>query len=230
MSETLLEPTKPAPASVDSATFGKAAAAAVEPDPLTAELLAKHAAGEKLTAPEYGKVGAWKLKLKRLFGGGAGASAEPAKPRPAVGPSPRLVSLAPRPASTEGATAGDGDLGPVPVDAALVQRTAGALLSRLDSIAVRYVGNAARRVGAEGTTLARLELAARLSKDDRALIVDLSPDVVQGMGLDPRHFPLTIVLGTLGLWGTDLWLAVQEIKALAPKTENGKPKVETDKP
>lgn len=45
----------------------EAAAAAVAPDPVTAGLLAKHSAGEKLSQAEYGKLGAFKARLNRFL-------------------------------------------------------------------------------------------------------------------------------------------------------------------
>lgn len=198
----------------DSPKVGEAAAAAVAPDPQTAALLAKYSAGEKLSPSEYGKVGTWKQKLQRLFStkGGNGAQSAPAAPLPGQ-PAPVASLAAPE--------ATDGGLAPVALDAALVRRTTAAVLARCDSIAVRYVGNAAREVGATGETLAALERAAALSKDDKALMVEISPDVAASLGLNPRHFPVAVFLGTFGAWATDLMLAVQQIKAKKPPPSQG---------
>lgn len=200
------------PTGADSASVREAASAAVAPDPVTADLLARHSAGEKLTQPEYGKVGAWKARLKAIWNGTGknGPAVGPDQPEAVPGHAPVVAPLAP-------AEAPDGGLAPVPIDAALARRTTAVVLTRCESIAVRYVGNAARKVGAKSEDVARLERAAALSKDDKALMVDLAPDVCTSMGLNPRHFPVAVFFGTFGAWATDLWLAVEEIKASASK-------------
>src|SRR5437762_11413740 len=100
-----------------------AAAAAVAPDPLTADLLAKHSAGVKLTQPEYGKIGAFAAKVKTWFGPARkdGAPVGSPQPGPAPGHAPAVAALAP-------AQASDSGLAPVPIDAGLARRTTNALL------------------------------------------------------------------------------------------------------
>ena len=49
------------------------------------------------------------------------------------------------------------------------------------------------------------------------MMVELSPDVAAAFGLNPRHYPIGIFLGTFGLWATDIWMAVQELKAMKEK-------------
>jgi hypothetical protein len=191
----------------DSAEVGAAAAAAVAPDAVTAELLAKHAAGEKLTQPQYGKLGAWKSKLGSLFGRKGNGSPGPAQPASSSGHPAPVAALAP-------AEASDSGLAAVPIDAALARRCTAIVLARCDSVAVRYVGTAAWKAGVEGEALERLVRGAALSKDDKALMVEISPDVFESLGINPRNFPVALFLGTLGVWATDLWLVVEEIKGL----------------
>ncbi|PYJ83062.1 MAG: hypothetical protein DME22_16655 [Verrucomicrobia bacterium] len=191
----------------DSAEVRAAAAAAVAPDALTAEILAKHAVGEKLTHKEGGHLGVWKKKLQGIFGGKGDAAPGPAVPAASPGHAPGVAALVP-------AQAPDCSLAAVPIDAGLVQRTTNAVLTRCESIARRYVGTAAREAGVTGETLARFDRAACLPKDDRALMVELSPDVFAALGLDPRHYPVMVFAGCFGLWATDLWLAVQDLKAM----------------
>jgi len=57
-------------------------------------------------------------------------------------------------------------------------------------------------------------------------MVDLSPDVFTSLGLDPRHYPVAVFVGVLGLWSTDLWLVVQDLKAMKEK----KPEVQKPEP
>ena len=60
------------------------------------------------------------------------------------------------------------------------------------------------------------------------MMIELAPDVAASMGVNPRNYPLAVFLGTFGLWSTDIWMAVQEIKqaaadkAKAKATEAGK--------
>lgn len=198
----------PEPTADNSPAPGAAAAASLTPDPIVADLMAKHSAGERLSQSQYGKLGAFKARLQALLKGGKpGPDPGQAQPGPGAGQPAPVAPLAP-------AQAPDSGLAPVPVDAGLVQRTTNAILTRLESIARRSLTSAAREAGATGETLARFDRAASLPKDDRALIVELSPDVAASLGLDVRHWPLTVCLGALGLWGTDIWLAVQELKAM----------------
>lgn len=184
----------------DRGDVREAAASAVAADPATAALLAKHAAfkegmGPKPTQSEFGRLGAW---IKKTFTPTPGAVTPGNVP----------------PAAVATAQASDDLLDTTPVDAGLVQRTTSAVLSRCESIARRYVGNAARKAGAAGETLARLDRAASIPKDDRALMVELSPDVAAALGMNPRHYPVAVFCGCMGLWATDLFLAVQELKAM----------------
>ena len=203
----------------DGGSTREAAASAVAADPVTAELLAKHSAGEKLTPAQYGKLGAFKARLKRWFGPDDSASGGQADPAMENGDAAPLASV-------EQIDATDGGLAAVPLDAGLVRRTTAALLSRCDSIAVRYVGTAARQVGAPVEAINRLERAAALSKDDKSLLIEIAPDVFTSLGVNPRHFPVAVFCGTMGAWATDLWLAVQEIKALKEKPKSPEPQKE----
>jgi hypothetical protein len=189
-------------------------ASPLSPDPVTADLLAKHSAGEKLTASEYGKLGAFKARLGRLFGGSPGTAA-----KPAAGPTRNALLVAPV-AAVE--TPGDG-LGPVAPDPRLVQRTTAALLKSADSIARRYVAREARKAGADDKTMARFDSAAALPPATQELMVETSPDVLAALGMDPSNYPLTVFCGALGLWGANLWLCVDELKKLQ---EERKPKPE----
>lgn len=191
---------------------GAAAASAVAPDPITADLLAKHSAGERLTSAEYGKLGAWKAKLKTVF-----ASKADAGPQPPASParSPAGVgTMAPAEAS------GDG-LAPVPVDPALCQRTTTAILKRCDAITVRWVEGHARRAGADDRSMARFRDAASLAPADRELISELSPDILAELGVDPKSYPFLTAAGILGLHATNLWLAVDDLKRMAAEREGG---------
>lgn len=197
-----------------------AAAAAVAPDALTAQLLEKHSAGEKLSPAEYGKLGAWKARLKAVFAGKPGTGPEPAPARP--GEPARVAALAPAQAPADGLAA-------VPIDTALVQRTTAAILSRGDAFTVRWVETEARKAGAEGTTLGRFRSAAALPAADRQLIVDLSPDIAAELGVDPRQWPIFIAGAVLLAHSANLWLCVSELKEMQEaraKSEVRSPKSE----
>jgi hypothetical protein len=183
-----------------------AAANAVSPDPVTAGLLAKHSAGEKLTPAEYGKLGAFKAKLSKWFGAGDAAAGPAGKPAP--GNAAPVASLAPGEAPDDG-------LAPEGIDAGLVQRTTRSVLARLEAIARSKVNAAAREAHAPSEMVARLDRAASIPPDDRRLMIDLSPDVAASLGLNPRNYPVAVFCGCLGLWGADLALAVNELKQIA---------------
>lgn len=188
-------------------SVAQAAAQAVSPDPLTASLLAKHSAGEKLSPREYGKLGAFAKKAKAFFSGGPGPNPEQAKPPFGSGQPP---GLAPLPQSQAEA----GSLPTPPPDPGIVRRTTGTILNRCEAIARRKVLNAAKEAGANDQTLGRFDAAVRIPKDDRELMTDLSPEVAASLGLDPSAYPLAVFCGAFGLWLTDIWLIVDDLKKM----------------
>ena len=205
---------EPTGVSADSGSVRVAAANAVAPDPVTADLLAKHSAGERLSQSEYGKLGAFKAKLKSVFGGGkSDAPGQPPLARPGNGPG--VAAVAPAQAPADGLAA-------VPVDADIAKRTTAALLKRVDAVTVRWIEGHARRAGAEGDTLVRFRAAASLPQADRELITELAPDALAEIGVDPRKYPLVIVCGVLGLHATNLWLVVDELKGLRAKQDSAR--------
>jgi hypothetical protein len=185
----------------------EAAAAAVAPDPATASLLAKHSAGEPLTQAEYGKVGALYAKAKRMVFGNRGAAPGSGRPGAPTGNAAAVGSVA-----SDQAPAGG--MAPVPVDAGLAVRTTAAVLRRCNAITVRWIEGEARRAGAQGQTLDRFRAAAALQADDQQLIAELSPDILAEMGIDVRKFPIVTAAAVLGLHGTTLWLAVDELREM----------------
>jgi hypothetical protein len=48
-------------------------------------------------------------------------------------------------------------------------------------------------------------------------MIGTSPDVLAAMGMDPGSYPVTAFMGALGLWATNLWLCVDELKQVAEK-------------
>jgi len=204
----------------------QAAASAVSPDPVTADLLAKHSAGQKLTPAEYGKLGAFKARLKAVFGGKgspAGAAAGPAQPGAGSGNPPRVAAVAPGQASPDGLPA-------VPADPRVVQRTTESILKALDGIARRKIVTEARKAGADDRTAARFDSAAGIPVAARDMMVETSPEVVAALGLDPKSYPIATFLGGLGLWTTNLWLCVDELRALRPAQPKPEPQPAPAKP
>jgi hypothetical protein len=199
-------------------TVAEAAASAVAADPETASLLAKRSSGEKLTQSEYGKLGAFAARIKNLFASKAVGNPGPSQPSLAIGEPAGLDTLAP--AQTPG-----GGLAPVEFDSGIVKRTTAALLNRCEAIGCRVITNAAREAGAADNLVARFDSKARLSKDDRELMVELSPDVARELGIDMRQCASVVFFGTLGLYVTDLWLLVNELKKMKEQkpAEPGKP-------
>jgi hypothetical protein len=199
-------------------SVAESAAAAISPDPLTAELLAKRSAGEKLSPSEYGKLGAFASKVKTIFAGKADRNAQSNQPGAVNGNTAGLAASPP-------AQAPDNGLPVVHADPRLVQRTTAAVLTSADTIAQRYVSREARKAGADDKTVNRFVAAAALPAPTKDLMVETSPEVLAALGVDPRHYPIAVFLGGLGLWGTNLWLCVDELKAL----QKAKPKEEPKK-
>lgn len=187
----------------DSGAAGSQAAAAVAPDPVTAALLARYTAGEKLSPRENGKLGAFAAKAKRLLLGAPGPGPGPAVPPPGPGqPAPMASLAAPTPP--------DAGLAPVPPDSVLVQRTTSAVLTDCEAIARQAIGNAAREAGASDETLRRVDSAACIPKHKRELMIEVSPDVAAALDINPKHYPVGIFLGCLGGWAASIYFAVQE--------------------
>src|ERR1044071_1038822 len=167
----------------DSQTPGQAAAAAVAPDALTANLLAKHAAGEKLTPRDYGKLGAFKASLKRLVGKPDG-SVEPTAAKSGHGPILGAVSSAPGPAPGMDAP---------PTDPALIRRTTAAIVKQMDTIARQSIALAAADAGGDAEKLKALDAAAALPPASANLIADTSvdviPDLLERIGVGAHNYP-----------------------------------------
>jgi hypothetical protein len=114
-------------------------------------------------------------------------------------------------------------LDPVPVDSGVCRRVTAALLARGDAAFVNYIERHAVRAGATGANLDRFRNSAKLAPDDKAVIVDLSPDVFAELGIDPRKSPLFSVGAILGLHALNLWQCVDELKELANARNGGTP-------
>jgi len=57
-------------------------------------------------------------------------------------------------------------------------------------------------------------------------MIELSPDVAASLGVSPKDYPVVIFFGALGLWAADLFMAVNELKAMKEEQQkaNAKPK------
>jgi len=190
--------------------LAEAAAAAITADPVTAELLRKHAAGQPLTPQESGKVGSIKAKLNKMFGKG---NPVPGPAAPGPGQPAAVASVAPGQTS-------DGGLAVPAVDSDIVKRTTAAVLGSCDQVAQRYIAREARKVAADDRTTNRFIAAAALPGPTKDMMVETSPDVLAALGLDPKTYPLTVFVGSLGLWASNLWLCVDELKSM--HAERGK--------
>lgn len=226
MAETTSRDSGPTPA--------EAAARAVTDDPVTAELLKRHAAKEKLTPSEYGKIGAF-AKAKQFIFGKPGAPGGSSQPGASPGNAPPVASL------EQTQTPGAG-LAPVEIDAGLCQRTVAAILNRTDAFAVQWIEREAR-AAAKGIDpvkadplIDRFRSAAALPVADKKLLIEISPDVFQELGWDPRKFALWTAVGVLGLHTVNLWQTVQELRDMKTrdvidvKSEVVKPPASTSGP
>ncbi len=163
------------------------------PDATVAALLSKHGAGEKLSQAEYGKLGAWKAKLKTLF---SDKAEEPA------GPSSHLAQTqddSPRPPS---------------VDPVLVRRTTQAILATCDSIARSWIVAEARKAGADDATCLTFDKAAALQPGPRDLMIQTSPEVLEALGLDASNYPIAAFVTGAGIWGGSILVAVNRLREL----------------
>ncbi len=196
----------------DSSETREAAAAAVTPDPLTAALLAKHSAGERLSPREYGKLGAFAKRVKGWLGA-TGPAPAPAPAPVESGTLARVVPVAGLPAPVD-------SLDNPPFDPGIVKRTTAAILGSGNTFACRLVTREARKAGADQAQMDRFARSASLPEDTKALMVDVSPDVLAAMGIDPSNYPLAVFFGGLGLWASNVWLCVDELRAMQ-KERNG---------
>lgn len=186
-----------------------AAATAISPDPVTADILRRHAAGQKLTPSEGGKLGAFKRKLKSALGVG---SPERPEPNP-FSPSAVRIPVA----SVASVETSIGGLPPVPVDAGFARRTAIVTLNKLDGVASAWLTREARAANITGNALADLTSKASLANDDKQLIGDLAPDICAELGIDPRKSPLLVAGAVLAAHGASLLMAVMEIREMKEK-------------
>jgi len=177
----------------------------VAPDPATAELLKKHASGEKLTPQDYGKLGAWKAKLKNVFAGKS-AVAAPGAAVTAVSAAP-LAPLAPGQAPIGGP-------GVAPADPDLVRRTTAAILQTCDGVACTWIVAEARKAGADELTARAFEKAAALQPGPRDLMVQTSPELLTALGVHANNYPVTAFLTGMGVWAGSLMVAVNKLKAM----------------
>ncbi len=188
-----------------------AAATAITPDPATAALLEKHAAwksgtGERPTPQELGKLGSFAKWLRNPLGknGVPPGPAQPGQP---------IRNAAAMGATTTAQTPGGG-LAPIEVDPGLAQRTTAAVLNRADAFAVSYIEREAIAAGATGETLDRFRSAAGLSVADKKLLVEISPDVFQELGIDPRRCAIYTAIGVLGFHSWNLYGCVRELREM----------------
>ena len=46
-------------------------------------------------------------------------------------------------------------------------------------------------------------------------MLEVAPDAFAAMGLNVKHFPVVLFFGTVGLWATDMWFAIDDVKQFA---------------
>jgi len=188
----------------DNSELRAAAAAAVAPDSETAKLLAKKAAGEKLTPAEHGKIGAFQKWLNKVRGR-SDSPGQPANAAPVPGNPAAVASLPPGQVSADG-------LPVVAPNAGFVQRTTGVLVTKLNTVAKRKIKRTAEEAGYDPQAVARLTNSVGFAPDDKELLMELSPDVATAMGIDPKHYPVAVFATIVGCGFTDFWLALDELR------------------
>jgi hypothetical protein len=185
---------------------------AVAPDSVTAEIMRRHAAKERLTPQEYGKLGAFRSRLARL---GQKLVGNPSPgvpgPQPASGP----VPLAPGGPALGGAdpaeTQGDG-LADIGIDENLVRNTTSGILSALDETAQAMITAAAYEAGADEGTALKLEKAVALRPGQKSIMVETSPAAVAAMGVDPKKFAVGAFLSAFSTYGITVLSAVAQLR------------------
>lgn len=183
-----------------------AAALAISPDPDLARIIEKHARGEKLQPTEYGRLGAWKARVK-------GAPMGRPTTKPAPGPAPALV--APGPVTPGQAQPTPGGLPGAPaIDPDLVRRTTESILKTCDGIARTWIANEARKAGADDTTARTFESAAALQSGPKDLMVQTSPEVLASLGVDSSNYPVAAFLTGLSIWSGSLLMAVGQLRSM----------------
>jgi hypothetical protein len=186
-------------------------ATAVVGDSLTAQILEKHAAGQKLTPSEHARLAVHKARVAgrpwgrppKTVGGGACGGTGATVGGAAVGASP-----------APGAPPSD-DLDIAPCDPALVRATTGAILKTLDGIAQRWIETEARRIGADKDTARELGSSVALDDGPRTLMVDTSPAVFESLGINATNFPVYAFCSGLVAWLGGVWAAHERLARLA---------------
>jgi hypothetical protein len=95
------------------------------------------------------------------------------------------------------------------------------LTAQIPLRAVTYRGRPLK-AGADDKTVERFDSAAALPVASKKLMVDLSPDVLSAMGLDPGLLPTHGLFWRTGAVGGELWLCVDELKQIAEKKAEAK--------
>jgi hypothetical protein len=120
-------------------------------------------------------------------------------------------------------------MAPVPADPRVVQRTTESIIKACDGIARRKICTEARKAGADDRTASRFDAAAAVPVAAKDMMVETSPDVAAALGLDPKAYPIATFIGGLGLWATNLWLCVDELKSLQQQQEKERRRQEADR-
>lgn len=179
----------------------------------TEELLRRHAAGEKLTPQQYGKVGNYRAKLNRAAGKAPG--------RP---PASRNTGEAPtdQPSAPDAASEAEPPI-PGPVEALAcpdaasdsVRRCFAAMLQACDEITQNVVRSAATSKGLPEKACNRISSAAGLPPALRNAMAETSPDLCAALNIKAEKMPLAVWAGGVSAWAVCLTRAIMEIKSLA---------------
>jgi hypothetical protein len=171
---------------------------AITNDELVSALLAKRGRGEKLSAAEHGKLGAWSAKT---------GSKLPGRP-----PKPPLVPAALPPGPAAGLPQGPaGPLGD-PASDSIVKDTTAAILATVDSLAVGYIESAARDAGADQARAEKLAGSCKLQDEAKRLMVDTSPAVAAAFGVDVRHYPIGAFAAGACMYVGGIGMVIKELR------------------
>ena len=191
--------------------------------PTAAELLDRHAQGQKLTAKEWGIVGAarrWpgrppKPPLPPPGTPGRGPG-RPPKPRDPADPAP---AGRPGPPTAADILAGDapaaGDAGSQDVDSEMVRQVTKGFLTGVDQGLQQYTADLAAKIGADGRAIADYKKAVALPPVPAAALVEISPTLIAKTGLTAGQYAMTAGLAGLAPWVFMVTRTLQELSAAA---------------
>lgn len=196
---TATETGGPASAAVPPGAGPAGSGATADALPSLADILAKRAAGEPLTAAEKGRL-SWYGRR-----GGRAPQSSAAKP-PARGPA--VAGVPPDPAPD--------DLPPPdPADPQAVRVVCEAILAGIETGRTHLIATWAARIGADAATCEGFARRAAMNPSYRKVMVDVSPAVAQQLGIHSQNLPVWAFLGAMAMDSAQFLVLCRELQMLS---------------